>query len=83
MLKIDRSFVKRMGPGTENSEIVQTIVQLAHNLGMMVTAEGVETAEQLSRLRARDASTGRAPTSPNDGRERAQRLVTNYERSLP
>ncbi|MEJ7665294.1 MAG: EAL domain-containing protein [Hymenobacter sp.] len=52
VLKIDRSFVNRMGPGSENSEIVRTIVQLAHNLGMEVTAEGVETAEQFNQLRA-------------------------------
>lgn len=52
VLKIDRSFVSRMGLGDGNFEIVQTIVQLAHNLGMEVTAEGVETGEQLDLLRA-------------------------------
>jgi len=50
-LKIDRSFISGMGTNCENSEIVQTIVALAHNLGMTVTAEGVETAEQLHSLR--------------------------------
>ncbi len=44
VLKIDRSFVSRIGPDGENSEIVETIVSLAHNLGMRVVAEGVETA---------------------------------------
>jgi EAL domain-containing protein (putative c-di-GMP-specific phosphodiesterase class I) len=33
-------------------EIVRTVVQLAHNLGKQVMAEGVETAEQLAMLRA-------------------------------
>ena len=50
-LKIDRSFVTNIGPGGENAAIVQTIVNLAHNLGMSVIAEGVETAAQLELLR--------------------------------
>jgi diguanylate cyclase (GGDEF)-like protein/PAS domain S-box-containing protein len=52
MIKIDRSFVRRIGPAGENSEIVATIVALAHNLGMRVVAEGVETPEQAAQLRA-------------------------------
>ncbi len=56
LLKIDRSFISRMdtsGPSKiENSEIVLTIIQLAHNLGMGVMAEGVETVEQSDQLRA-------------------------------
>jgi diguanylate cyclase (GGDEF)-like protein len=51
-LKIDRSFIGRMRADGENSEIVRTIVTLASNLGMEVVAEGVETAYQLSQLRA-------------------------------
>jgi diguanylate cyclase (GGDEF)-like protein/PAS domain S-box-containing protein len=51
-VKIDRSFVSRMGAEGENLEIVRAIVTLAHSLGMTVTAEGVETAEQLALLRA-------------------------------
>ena len=51
-LKIDRLFVSRMGADDESSEIVTTIVQLAHNLGMEVAAEGVETVEQFAQLRA-------------------------------
>jgi diguanylate cyclase (GGDEF)-like protein/PAS domain S-box-containing protein len=51
-LKIDRSFVSKIdGPGTENTEIVRTIVTLAHHLGMDAVAEGVETADQLALLR--------------------------------
>lgn len=49
-LKIDRSFVNRIGDD-ESSEIVQTIINLASNLGMEVVAEGVETEEQLDFLR--------------------------------
>ncbi len=51
-LKIDRSFVMRMGDAGENSEIVRTILTLASNLGMDVIAEGVETKGQLSQLKA-------------------------------
>jgi len=51
-LKIDRSFISEMGGGGERSEIVRTIVTLARTLRMDVAAEGIETAEQVSRLRA-------------------------------
>jgi EAL domain-containing protein (putative c-di-GMP-specific phosphodiesterase class I) len=50
-MKIDRSFVHRIGMRSERPEIVQAIVSLAHSLGLGVTAEGVETVEQLERLR--------------------------------
>jgi diguanylate cyclase (GGDEF)-like protein/PAS domain S-box-containing protein len=50
-LKIDRSFVSQMMENSENVEIVRTIVMLAKSLGLDVIAEGVETREQLDRLR--------------------------------
>ncbi|WP_019500248.1 putative bifunctional diguanylate cyclase/phosphodiesterase [Pseudanabaena sp. PCC 6802] len=51
-LKIDRSFIKRMDLNSgKNLETVQMIVTLAHSLGMNVVAEGVETMEQLDRLK--------------------------------
>jgi diguanylate cyclase (GGDEF)-like protein len=50
-LKIDRSFVGRIGEAAENIEIVRTIVSLADNMGMDVVAEGVETLGQLAQLR--------------------------------
>ncbi len=50
-LKIDRSFVSRIGPNGENSEIVRTIISLAQVLGLDVVAEGVETAAQMALLR--------------------------------
>jgi diguanylate cyclase (GGDEF)-like protein/PAS domain S-box-containing protein len=50
-VKIDRSFVSRLGPKTEGHEIVQAIVTLAHNLGMRVIAEGIESSDQLALLR--------------------------------
>ncbi len=51
-LKIDQSFVSRIGVDEENSEIISTILTLARNLGMDVIAEGVETKEQLHHLQA-------------------------------
>ena len=51
-LKIDRSFISRMGGGSENSEIARAIVTLAHSLGMEVIAEGVETEQQLAELKS-------------------------------
>ncbi|MGC9506283.1 putative bifunctional diguanylate cyclase/phosphodiesterase, partial [Baaleninema sp.] len=50
-LKIDRSFVQRMGDSREDREIVRTIITLAHTLGMDTIAEGVETPEDLRHLR--------------------------------
>ena len=49
-LKIDRSFVSEMGAQGERSEIVRAIVNLAHNLGLEVIAEGIETQSQLDHL---------------------------------
>ena len=51
-VKIDRSFVSRMGLERNGSEMVGAIVVLAHNLGMDVVAEGVETIEQVAQLQS-------------------------------
>jgi diguanylate cyclase (GGDEF)-like protein/PAS domain S-box-containing protein len=50
-LKVDRSFVSELGDGNGSLDIVKAIVELAHSLRLEVIAEGVETEEQLSRLR--------------------------------
>jgi PAS domain S-box-containing protein len=50
-LKIDKVFVSRMDKDSESCEIVRTIITLAHNLGLKVIAEGVETTAQLELLR--------------------------------
>lgn len=57
-LKIDRSFVSRIGSNDENLEIVKTIVLLAKNLNMKTTAEGIETEEQLLKLRSLNCDYG-------------------------
>jgi diguanylate cyclase (GGDEF)-like protein/PAS domain S-box-containing protein len=51
-LKIDRSFVNRMDVELEKLELVRTIATLAWNLNMNVVAEGIETQQQLSHLKA-------------------------------
>ncbi len=51
-LKIDRTFINRLGINGTGSNIVQTILALAHDLEMKVVAEGVETEDQLSELKA-------------------------------
>jgi len=50
-LKIDQSFVANVQSDPANAAIIAGIVQIAHSLGMVVTAEGVETKEQLNALR--------------------------------
>ncbi|MEU1629724.1 bifunctional diguanylate cyclase/phosphodiesterase [Streptomyces sp. NPDC020096] len=50
-LKIDRSFVARLVVDTEDAEIVRCTVDLAHSLGLLVVAEGVEDDETWERLR--------------------------------
>ncbi len=49
-LKIDRSFVSRVGDNGEDSEVLQTVISLAKNLKMRVIAEGIETVPQLGVL---------------------------------
>lgn len=53
-LKIDRSFVQKLVSDRKTAALVNSIVQLAHALGMQVTAEGLEGAPQLMFLRALD-----------------------------
>ncbi|HUB31036.1 MAG TPA: EAL domain-containing protein [Terracidiphilus sp.] len=53
-LKIDKSFVSNMENDERSLSIVKTIISLAHNLGMKVVAEGVETLGQLEMLRELD-----------------------------
>jgi EAL domain-containing protein (putative c-di-GMP-specific phosphodiesterase class I) len=50
-LKIDRSFITKLG-GTEDARIiVRSMIRLAHDLGLSIVGEGVETVEQLNYLR--------------------------------
>ena len=50
VLKIDRTFVDGLPDDAEDIAIVTTIIRLAESLGMVVTAEGIETTEQAETL---------------------------------
>jgi EAL domain-containing protein (putative c-di-GMP-specific phosphodiesterase class I) len=51
-LKIDRSFIKRIGEVGENHAIIRTIMTLARDMNIEVVAEGVETEQQLTHIEA-------------------------------
>lgn len=51
-IKIDRQFVTGLATSRDDQVIVRSVIELAHGLGLAVTAEGVETVEQLAALRA-------------------------------
>lgn len=79
VLKIDRSFVSDRNSLIESPEIVRTIVQLAHNLGMEVIAEGVETRTQLDELRTLGCEYGQGFlfSRPVDGNAARELLARN------
>lgn len=52
IIKIDQSFIKDMETDDKNAAIANTIIQLAHSLGMEVVAEGVEKDKQVEILKA-------------------------------
>lgn len=51
-IKIDKSFVTHLASSEEDNILVRSTIELGHNLGLTVTAEGVEDEESLRRLRA-------------------------------
>jgi EAL domain-containing protein (putative c-di-GMP-specific phosphodiesterase class I) len=57
-IKIDRSFVRSMNGDSDRAAFVRTIMQLGRGLGMTVTAEGVESPEQLRSLIAEGCTQG-------------------------
>ena len=59
-LKIDRSFISRMVGNEEVSTIVRSTIELGHNLGLKVVAEGVEDVDGWQMLRASAATMLRA-----------------------
>ncbi len=77
ILKIDRTFVSGLATSDESTAIVEAVIGLAHTLGMSVSAEGVETREQLEELRRLhcDAACGFLLSHPVDAGE-ISRLLT-------
>jgi len=51
-IKIDQSFVRKISARSENTAIVRSIIIMAHNLGLQVIAEGVETPDHAAFLHA-------------------------------
>ena len=80
-LKVDRSFVSTMEDGSENGEIVRTVISLAKTLGMDVVAEGIETIHQLHQLQILGCEYGQGYLfSRPVPREEAERLLENKTR---
>jgi diguanylate cyclase (GGDEF)-like protein len=75
-LKIDASFVRRMEIDNKDTSIIQTIVALAQSFDMDLIAEGIETPEQLMRLRAMRIEYGQGYhfAKPLD-KENAEKLI--------
>jgi EAL domain-containing protein (putative c-di-GMP-specific phosphodiesterase class I) len=69
-LKIDRSFVVNLDTQPETESMIRTLITLAHNFGMRVIVEGVETPEQLALIKSLGANevqgylTGRPTANP-------------------
>jgi EAL domain-containing protein (putative c-di-GMP-specific phosphodiesterase class I) len=50
-IKIDRSFMTGLQPQDDSAAIIKAIIGLGRSLGMVTTAEGIETEEQLAAVR--------------------------------
>lgn len=80
-LKIDRSFISRMHELVEDAEVVQAVITLAHNLGMDVVAEGIETEEQLTYLKQLNCEQGQGYffSKPLNGQAVTTLLMTGFQ----
>ncbi len=58
ILKIDRSFIARLGSGSRDRKIIGAVTAMAHALGMTVVGEGIETDGQLEGLVAMECDEG-------------------------
>jgi diguanylate cyclase (GGDEF)-like protein/PAS domain S-box-containing protein len=78
-VKIDRSFVARLGTDPADAAIVAAVVSLGHALGVSVVGEGVETEAQLDELRdlGADAAQGFYFAPPQPAADLTPRLLRN------
>jgi EAL domain-containing protein (putative c-di-GMP-specific phosphodiesterase class I) len=83
-LKIDREFVRDCVSDPDDAAIAQSIVSLAHNLGLQVVAEGVETREQLEYLASVgcDAMQGYYFSRPVPQQDCTKMLIENRRMSV-
>ena len=79
-LKIDRSFVSRLGQSSRDDAVVAAVIDLAHAHELLVIAEGVETTVQLDRLRSMGCDRAQGYLM---GRPMASDLVEELVRSEP
>ncbi len=82
-IKIDQSFIRDLPGSSDSLAIVRAIIGLGSTLGMRVTAEGVETAEQMAGLRAArcDQVQGYLLSRPCPGAE-VQRLLARLDGTM-
>ena len=80
-LKVDQSFVNRMGDTEEDAAIVRTIITLGHILGMDVVAEGIEMKAQKEKLYELGCEYGQGYlfSKPLDQQKATQLLVQQFE----
>jgi diguanylate cyclase (GGDEF)-like protein/PAS domain S-box-containing protein len=83
-IKIDRCFIRRMETGKDALEIVRTISDLAHQLGLHVIAEGIEESAQLQLIRAMNCEycQGFLFSRPVDGEGCSELLKAGFAREL-
>jgi diguanylate cyclase (GGDEF)-like protein/PAS domain S-box-containing protein len=79
-LKIDRSFVSRLGQSSRDDAVVAAVIDLAHAHDLLVIAEGVETTVQLDRLRSMSCDRAQGYLM---GKPMAPDLVEELVRSEP
>jgi diguanylate cyclase (GGDEF)-like protein len=78
-LKIDRSFIVTMTAKRDYAAVVSAIIQLAHNLGVRVVAEGVETKEQATMLQALECDLGQGYLFSRPlSKEKAEELIAGW-----
>jgi diguanylate cyclase (GGDEF)-like protein len=83
-LKIDRSFVSRLTPYSEDAGMISIILLMAKQMGLEVVAEGIETKFQLDKLRELGCpfAQGYFLSKPLDSQQATQ-LIMQGERSIP
>ncbi len=83
-IKLDRSFVAAI-PAEKDAAVARAVIELAHSLGLKVTAEGVETQQQLEFLRAQgcDEAQGYLFARPVDAAALAAWLATTDSKVTP